>query len=90
MAINKQGNHALPKEVIEVMKSGRKIEAIKLLRNETGLGLKEAKESVEAYLENHAAIKEAFNANKPSGLSQENSLRIIILLIVLVVVYMVI
>lgn len=33
--------------VREAVTSGRKIEAIKLLRNETGMGLKEAKHAVE-------------------------------------------
>jgi len=31
------------------MRRGQKIEAIKLLREQTGLGLKEAKEAVESY-----------------------------------------
>jgi len=34
--------------VREAVTSGRKIEAIKLLREETGMGLKEAKHAVEA------------------------------------------
>ena len=37
-----------PRSVEALMLAGRKIEAIKLLREETGLGLKEAKEEVEA------------------------------------------
>lgn len=36
-----------PDTVESLMLEGRKIEAIKLLREETGLGLKEAKEEVE-------------------------------------------
>jgi ribosomal protein L7/L12 len=36
-----------PRSVEELMLAGRKIEAIKLLRQETGLGLKDAKEEVE-------------------------------------------
>lgn len=74
-------------KVIEAIKSRRKLEAIKLLRNETGLGLKEAKEAIEAYIENNAELKEAMNANKTSGLSQETIVQFIIVLIVLFVVY---
>jgi ribosomal protein L7/L12 len=77
-------------EIIEAIKNGKKIEAIKLLRTGTGLGLKEAKEAVEAYLENNSELKEAFNANKSGGLSQENSLRIIILILVLILAYLII
>jgi ribosomal protein L7/L12 len=38
---------SVPGSVEELMLAGRKIEAIKLLREQTGLGLKEAKEEVE-------------------------------------------
>ncbi|MFW5431508.1 MAG: ribosomal protein L7/L12 [Methylophilaceae bacterium] len=89
MANSEQGDIAMTKEVIEVIKSGRKIQAIKLLREKTGLGLKEAKETVEAYMDNHADIKEVFNANQSSSFSQENVVQISILFIVLLVVYMV-
>ncbi len=38
----------LPEDVLALARSGQKLEAIKLLRERTGLGLKEAKEQVEA------------------------------------------
>ena len=38
----------LPASVLQAIQSGNKIEAIKLLREQTGLGLKEAKDAVEA------------------------------------------
>ena len=38
----------LPDKVVEALKRGNKIEAIKLLREQTGVGLKEAKEAVDA------------------------------------------
>ncbi len=40
--------HSLPADVLTALEQGQKIEAIKRLRNATGLGLKEAKEAVEA------------------------------------------
>jgi ribosomal protein L7/L12 len=40
---------ALPYSVIQALKQGQTIEAIKRLRNLTGLGLKEAKEAIDAY-----------------------------------------
>ncbi len=39
--------------VIEALRSGRKIEAIKLYRAETGCGLKEAKDAVEELARRH-------------------------------------
>jgi ribosomal protein L7/L12 len=38
----------LPPDVLAAMERGQKIEAIRLLRDRTGMGLKEAKEAVEA------------------------------------------
>lgn len=42
-------DYGIPTEVVEALDRGRKIEAIKLLRGATGLGLKEAKDMVEAF-----------------------------------------
>ena len=39
----------LPPDVISAIRAHRKIEAIKMLRELRGLGLKEAKDAVEAY-----------------------------------------
>ena len=44
----------LSPEVFQLLADGRKIEAIKLIREETGLGLKEAKDLAEALLGEHA------------------------------------
>jgi ribosomal protein L7/L12 len=38
---------ALDQQVIDLVRSGRKIEAIKLYREQTGAGLKDAKDAVE-------------------------------------------
>jgi hypothetical protein len=40
----------LPAAAIEALTKGRKIEAIKIVRQETRLGLKEAKDAVDAYV----------------------------------------
>lgn len=39
----------LPPGVVEALQQGQKIEAIRLMREQSGLGLKESKEAVEAY-----------------------------------------
>lgn len=42
-------SQALPPDVVDAINAGQKIEAIKLLREATGIGLKEAKHSVDLY-----------------------------------------
>lgn len=44
--IDKSSSHS---QARELLKQGRKIEAIKVVREETGLGLKEAKDLVESW-----------------------------------------
>ena len=44
---------ALSANVIEALRRGHKIEAIKLVREQTGMGLKEAKDAVDAYERTH-------------------------------------
>jgi len=40
---------SLPPDVVDALQKGQKIEAIRLMREQTGLGLKEAKEAVDGY-----------------------------------------
>ncbi len=49
----------LPPQVAAELARGNKIEAIKLLRNATGFGLKEAKDAVDAAERNHNPCAEA-------------------------------
>ena len=44
---------SLSSQAIAALQSGNKIEAIKLVREATGLGLKEAKDAVDAYVDAH-------------------------------------
>lgn len=45
----------LSMDVIEAIENGQKIEAIKRLRESTGIGLKEAKDMIDAYEDNRPA-----------------------------------
>lgn len=49
-------SNELPPEVIQALEQGRKIEAIKRLREQRNMGLKQAKETVEAYLGQHPEV----------------------------------
>ena len=48
--------HGAAASVEELIAAGRKIEAIKRLRAQTGLGLKEAKDAVEAIAQGTASV----------------------------------
>ncbi len=47
-------NNPLPDDVLDALQEGQTIEAIKLLRTATGLGLKEAKDVIDAHQTGHA------------------------------------
>ena len=51
-------NKTLPAEVINALSSGRKIEAIKILREEWNIGLKEAKEIVDKHIDSDPLLKD--------------------------------
>jgi hypothetical protein len=50
-------NIELESDIIAMVCNGRKIEAIKLLRNRHSLGLKESKDLIDAYLKQHPELK---------------------------------
>lgn len=50
----------IPDSAIVALNQGQKLEAIKLVRESTGLGLKEAKEAVEAYIASQPHLQEQF------------------------------
>ena len=56
----------LPPEVVAAIESGRTIEAIKLLRQSTGIGLVEAKEAVDQYVRSQK-LPGAASAPETSG-----------------------
>lgn len=74
----------LPEEVIAAIEDGRKIEAIKLLREQRNLDLKSAKKAVET----HAAARPS--PPRPSVVASDSGLpRFILIVIVVAVLYFV-
>lgn len=59
----------LPEDVLAAIRANRKIDAIKLLREHRGLGLKEAKHIVDAYVLKHPsqAVHESPKAESGTG-----------------------
>jgi hypothetical protein len=48
----------LPQAALEALRRGRQIEAIKIVRQEQSLGLKEAKERVDLYRATHPVLRD--------------------------------
>lgn len=48
--------HPLPATAIQALEQGRMIEAIKIVRTEHHLSLKQAKDQVEQYMQQHPAL----------------------------------
>ena len=75
----------LPEDVLAAIQENHKIDAIKLLREHRNLGLKEAKEIVDAYAAEHPHLSTGRRLNVESGLSR--LVKVGILLSVLYAVY---
>ena len=57
-------SEALPPEAIDALQRGNKIEAIKLVRAAQKLDLKDAKDKVDAYVENDPALRQKLAASQ--------------------------
>ena len=57
----------IPAPVVTALSQGKKIEAIKLLRNGTGIGLKEAKDMVEEYINSRPELSMRLTAEQEEG-----------------------
>lgn len=60
-------NSGLPADALAALHEGRKIDAIKLLRAQRGIGLKEAKDEVDAYLREHPELASMQKSGNPIG-----------------------
>jgi hypothetical protein len=76
----------LPSDVVDAIKNGQKIEAIKLLRLATGLGLANAKVLVDAGARLHG-VQSRHPAMVDSGSGSNSSLKLVLLLLLVFAVY---
>jgi hypothetical protein len=60
----------LPANVVELIKAGRKIQAIKAVRESQGMGLREAKEMVEAYVRENSDLQTHRRLESESGVGR--------------------
>ncbi len=82
----RQEHLAVSDAVLAALDSGNKVQAIKLLREETGLGLREAKEIVDAL----AVQREGLTGSVP-GLEEHGGaaalFRVVVAIVILVLLY---
>jgi len=57
----------LPAAAITALQMGNMIEAIRIVRRETGLGLKDAKDLVDAYVARHPEVQELLRSKSKGG-----------------------
>ena len=79
-------NIEMPREALDALRAGQLIDAIKITREKTGLGLKESKNLVEQYLKEHpqeqALIQEQLAQRSRGGI--QIFILIFIILVILV------
>ena len=79
-------NIEIPHEALDALRAGQLIDAIKIIREKTGLGLKESKDLVERYLKEHpqeqALIQEQLAQRSRGGI--QIFILIFIILVILV------
>lgn len=79
-------NVEIPHEALDALRAGQLIDAIKITREKTGLGLKESKDLVERYLKEHpqeqALIQEQLAQRSRGGI--QIFILIFIILVILV------
>jgi ribosomal protein L7/L12 len=68
-ALSQAAASVLPDDVLDALRDGNRIEAIKRLREATGLGLKEAKDLVEAHAAGVAGQRSSPSAPMPTVVS---------------------
>jgi ribosomal protein L7/L12 len=67
--MNSEISTQLPASVVEALSQGQKIEAIKLLRTANGMGLKESKDAVEAFIKTRPDLALKFEAMQKEATS---------------------
>ena len=69
--------------VVEALWKGKKIQAIKLLRQEQSLDLKEAKDAIDQYVQTHPALQ------RKMSLQQSEALRNLLLMVMIVFAFLI-
>lgn len=74
-----EGNEVqISKKAIETIKKGNKIEAIKIVREESSLDLKEAKQVIDGYINEHPEIKQDMKDKVTFDMPSSTSITIVV------------
>lgn len=84
--LNKNDSPALSAAAISALHQGNKIEAIKIVRVERNIGLKEAKDAVDAFVRSQPALQSTFAAAQ-SGATRKALAWIVGIVVVALIVY---
>ena len=63
-------NASFPSEAVAALNAGNKLEAIRIIREKTGMGLKDSKDRVEDYIDHTPALKSALDAAHAASMQQ--------------------
>ena len=78
-------NPVIPNEALQALRSGQLIDAIKITREKTGLGLKESKDLVDQYLKEHP--QEQTQIQEQLAQRSRGGIKIIVLMIFILVIF---
>jgi ribosomal protein L7/L12 len=81
MSSDQGTSSSLPQAVIEAISRNRKVEAIRLLREERNIDLKDAKEEVDRFIRENPALSDARGMPKEEGALGRFFLLIILILL---------
>ena len=85
--MNVANPHPLPLDVLRALDRGHKIEAVKLLRQAEGIGLREARQRVEAHLAANPGAR-LTTVERPSGVGRWIALGVVAAAMVAIVAVM--
>ncbi|MFV5191686.1 ribosomal protein L7/L12 [Acinetobacter courvalinii] len=74
----------IPPEALDVLREGQLIEAIKITREKTGLGLKESKDLIDQYLQAHP--QEQARVQEQVAQRSRGSVKIVVFIVVLLTI----
>ncbi|MBC9230276.1 ribosomal protein L7/L12 [bacterium SPL81] len=77
-------NPVIPNEALQALRSGQLIDAIKITREKTGLGLKESKDLVDQYLKEHP--QEQAHIQEQLAQRSRGGIKIIVLMMFIVAI----
>lgn len=78
----------IPSAAIAALEQGNKIEAIKILREATGQGLKESKDAVERYLAEHEGLALRYNSIQSENNRKSLQYLLVFILVVITAYYL--